>query len=75
MVARMAEPSEPNVEAREHLLGVLGEFVARGGAAPLLLPPVAPGEDAFPEPWAATRSGVALLLRRLAWHADLGSAS
>jgi len=31
----MAEPSDPDVEAREHLLDVLGEFVARGGAAPL----------------------------------------
>jgi len=53
------------------LLDVLALFVAKGGAAPLLLPPVEPGEQAFPEPWAPTRSGVALLLRRLAWHAGL----
>jgi hypothetical protein len=67
----MAEPSEPDVETRDHVLDVLGEFVARGGAGPLLLPPVEPGAAAFPDPWAATRAGAALLLRRLAWHAGL----
>jgi hypothetical protein len=56
---------------REHLLGVLADFVARGGAAPFLLPPVAPGAAAFPEPWAPTRAGVQLLLQRLAWHAGI----
>jgi hypothetical protein len=66
-----SEPSEPDATTREHLLDVLGEFVARGTAAPLLLPPIEPGEKAFPDPWAATRSGIALLLRRLAWHANL----
>ncbi|MGE0549165.1 MAG: hypothetical protein AB7R00_18990 [Kofleriaceae bacterium] len=62
---------EPTAETREHLLDVLGEFVARGGAASLLAPPIEPGEAAFPDPWAPTRSGVQLLLRRLAWHAGL----
>jgi len=70
----MGEPSEPDVETREHLLDVLGEFVALAGAGPLLLPPVEPGEAAFPDPWAATRAGIALLLRRLAWHAGLDRA-
>lgn len=70
----MAEPSEPDVESREHLLDVLGEFVSRAGARPLLLPPVVPGEAAFPDPWGTTRAGVALLLRRLAWHAGLDRA-
>ena len=67
----MAPPSIPDAATREHLLDVLGEYVARGGAASLLLPPVAPGESAFPEPWAPTKAGVTLLLRRLAWHANL----
>lgn len=62
---------EPDAETAEYLLNVLGEFVARAGAGPLLRPPVEPGEAPFPEPWAATRAGVALLLRRLAWHAGL----
>jgi hypothetical protein len=70
----MAEPSEPDIETREQLLDVLGEFVARAGTGPLLLPPVEPGEAAFPDPWAATRAGAALLLRRLAWHAGLDRA-
>jgi len=67
----VAEPGAPDSETREHLLDVLAELVARGGAAPLLLPPVAPGDAAFPDRWAPTRPGVALLLRRLAWHAGL----
>jgi hypothetical protein len=70
----MGEPSEPDSETREYLLDVLGELVSRGGAKPLLLPPVAPGETEFPDPWAETRAGVALQLRRLAWHAGLGRA-
>ena len=45
------------------------DFVARGGAASLMLPPVKPGGAAFPEPWKPTRGGVEALLRRLAWHA------
>ena len=66
---------EPVVDGEtcEHLLDVLGEFVARAGAEALLLPPVEPGEAAFPEPWAETRAGVTLLLRRLAWHAGIAS--
>ncbi len=67
----MGEPSQPDRETREQLLGVLAELVAKGGAAPLLLPPVAPGPRAFPEPWAPTAAGVQLLLRRLLWHAGL----
>jgi hypothetical protein len=58
----------PDEERRQTLLQVLGDLVARGGAAPFLLPPVEPGEAAFPEPWQPSRSGVAALLRRLAWH-------
>jgi len=70
----MGEPPDPDVETREHLVDVLGEFVARAGAGPLLLPPVEPGKAAFPDPWAATRAGSSLLLRRLAWHAGLDRA-
>jgi hypothetical protein len=62
---------EPDAETRDHLLDVLGEYVARSGPAALLAPPVAPGDAAFPEPWAPTPSGVTLLMRRLAWHAGL----
>jgi hypothetical protein len=69
---RMANRAEselvPDKERREKLLGTLGELIGRGGAAPFLSPPVAPGEAAFPEPWQPSRSGVAALLRRLAWH-------
>jgi hypothetical protein len=53
------------------LLRVLGELVARGGTASLMLPPVAPGDAAFPEPWAASAIGVQRLLRRLLWHAAI----
>lgn len=66
----MGEPAQPDAETREHLLGVLAEFVTRTGAQPLLCEPVVPGEANFPEPWAPTRAGVQLLLRRLAWHAS-----
>ncbi|MGE5183523.1 MAG: zinc ribbon domain-containing protein [Acidobacteriota bacterium] len=67
----MAEPAAPDAETREQLLGVVAEYVARAGAEPLLLAPVAPGPAAFPEPWAPTRAGIVLLLQRLAWHAGL----
>ena len=67
----MVEPTQPDADTREHLLGVLGDLIARAGAAPFLLPPVAPGPDAFPDPWAPTRAGVQLLLRRLLWHAGI----
>ncbi|HUJ58486.1 MAG TPA: hypothetical protein VLX92_08340, partial [Kofleriaceae bacterium] len=67
----MAEPHAPDAETREQLLDTLAELIARGGAGPLVLPPVEPGAAAFPEPWAPTRSGIALLLRRLMWHAGL----
>ena len=60
----MGEPSQPDRETREQLLGVLAEFVAKGGVASLLLPPLAPGPDAFPEPWAPTAAGVQVLLGR-----------
>jgi hypothetical protein len=62
-------PSTPDEERRVRLLSVTAEFVARGGAASLMLPPVKPGGAAFPEPWKPTRGGVGALLRRLAWHA------
>ena len=62
-------PSVPDEERRERLLSVTAEFVARGGAASLMLPPVKPGGAAFPEPWKPTRGGVEALLRRLVWHA------
>lgn len=67
----MSEPSQPDRETRERLLGVLAEFVAKSGAAPLLVPPVAPGAGAFPERWAPTTAGIRLLVRRLLWHANL----
>ena len=66
----MATPAKPDTETREHLLDVLADFVSRTGVAPLLVEPVVPGEKNFPEPWAPTRAGVQLLLRRLAWHAS-----
>ncbi|CAN5908974.1 hypothetical protein BH11MYX3_BH11MYX3_49350 [soil metagenome] len=62
-------PQTPGSERREHVLAVLADLVARGGARALLAPPVIPGANAFPEPWRATRGGVRALLRRLAWHA------
>jgi hypothetical protein len=62
-------PSTPDPSRREQLLGVMADLVARGGAGPLLLPPVRPGSAAFPEPWKPTCAGVQALLRRLAWHA------
>src|SRR5260221_14776568 len=66
----MADPEVPDVETREKLLVALAELVAQG-AAPFLTPPVVPGAKAVPEPWAPSRSGVALLLRRLATYAGL----
>src|SRR5206468_3541753 len=71
MVVYVAEPTAPDAETREQLLGVIAELVARGGAARLLMPPVAPGDAAFPDPWAPTCGGVTLLLRRLLWHAGI----
>jgi hypothetical protein len=65
----MPRPISPDTETREHLLNVLAELIARSGAATFLLPPVEPGGERFPEPWAPTKPGVALLLRRLLWHA------
>ncbi len=67
----MPVPAKPPAHVRDRLLVQLGELVARGGAAQFLLPPVAPGSEAFPEPWAPTKVGVQLLLRRLAWHAGI----
>lgn len=68
MANRVESELVPEKARREQLLGVLAELVSRGSAAPFLLPPVVPGEAAFPEPWQPSRSGVAALLRRLAWH-------
>lgn len=67
----MALPKSPDAEAREHVLSVLGDFIARSGADRFLLPPIAPGPENFPEPWAPSKAGIALLLRRLLWHADI----
>jgi hypothetical protein len=67
----VAEPTQPDSETREHLLDVLADLVARNGAGPLLAPPVVPGEEAFPDAWAPSRAGVAVLLRRLLWHAAI----
>lgn len=50
---------------------MLADLIARGGPASFLLPPVVPGEAAFPDKWAPSKVGVQLLLRRLAWHAGL----
>jgi hypothetical protein len=69
MMMAVDELEAPHIERREQLLAILDELVARGGAGPLLAPPVVPGPAAFPEPWRATRGGVTALLRRLAWHA------
>ena len=65
------QPDLPDADTREQLLGVLAELVAKSGPAPLLLPPVVPGDAAFPDRWAPTKSGVQVLLRRLAWHAGV----
>ena len=65
----MSKAGRISAARRDELLGVLGEYVARGGAGPMLAPPVMPGVDAFPEAWRPTRGGVRAVLRRLAWHA------
>ena len=70
----MASPVEPDLATRERLLGVIAELIARGGAERFLMAPVAPGPQMFPEPWAPTKMGVTLLLRRLAAHAGLDRA-
>ena len=71
----MGQPAQPDAETREHLLDVLADFICADWRAPLLCEPVVPGEPNFPEPWAPTRAGVQLLLRRLAWHASAVRAS
>jgi hypothetical protein len=65
----MSEPQTPDAATREHLLAVLAQLVAVAGPGPLLLAPVSADGAAFPDPWAASSSGVELLLRRLVWHA------
>jgi len=70
----MGEPTQPDRETREQLLGVLAELIAKGGAERFMLPPVAPGGVSFPEPWAPTTAGVRQLLRRLLWHAGIDRA-
>lgn len=64
-------PDKGGPASRERALGILGELIARGGAAAFLLPPVIPGEQAFPDAWAPSKVGVQLLLRRLAWYAGI----
>ncbi len=70
-VRRMGTPRQPDSETRERLLGVIAELIAKCGARPFLLRPVAPGRAAFPEAWAPTSAGVQLLLRRLMWYAGV----
>ena len=67
----MGEPEAPDLATRDKLLAVLADLISRGGPAPFLLTPVAPGRTMFPEPWAASKSGLHLVLRRLAMHAGL----
>jgi hypothetical protein len=77
----MGEPSKPDRESRERLLGILAELIAKDSGlgaqgahvalARFLMPPVAPGVDSFPEPWAPTRAGVQLLMRRHMAHAGI----
>jgi len=57
--------------AREKALEMLAELIAEGGAKAFLLPPVIPGEEAFPDPWAHSAAAVKLLIRRLAWYAAI----
>lgn len=64
-------PDTGGPASRERALTILGELIARGGAAAFLLPPVLPGEQAFPDAWAPSKVGVQLLLRRLAWYAGI----
>jgi hypothetical protein len=64
-------PAAPSAEERAELLDILGELVAAGGPERLLLPPVTPGDEDFPEPWTPTPFGVATLLRRLFAHAQV----
>lgn len=63
------DPEIPAPDRREQLLDVLAAYVAQGGAASLLAPPVVPGRGAFPDVWEPTARGLETLLRRLAWHA------
>ena len=67
----MAVPSTPDASRREQLLSILAELVASGGGPALLGAPIEPAGGAFPDRWRPTRTGVTLLLRRLAWHAAL----
>lgn len=67
----MAVPGAPDAGTREHVLAQLAELIARAGHVRFLRPPVAPGAQAFPDPWAQTPAGVQVLVRRLAWHAGL----
>jgi hypothetical protein len=67
----MALPPVPDAETREHVLDVLADFIVRAGAARFLRVPVTPGVETFPDPWVPTPMGVQLLVRRLAWHAEL----
>jgi hypothetical protein len=68
---KMAEPSAPDAGTREQVVAQLTDLIARAGSKRFLRAPVAPGARAFPDPWAQTPAGVQVLLRRLAWHADL----
>ena len=70
----MSEPEAPDPATRERLLGVLADLISRTGAERFLAAPVVPGTQMFPDPWAKSKSGVALLLRRLSAHAGFDRA-
>lgn len=61
----------PDQGTRDSIIAQLADLIARGGPERFLREPVAPGEAQFPDPWAPSASGVQLLLRRLADHAQL----
>ncbi|MFT3699605.1 MAG: zinc ribbon domain-containing protein [Kofleriaceae bacterium] len=67
----MATPQTPDAGTRDNIIAQLADLISRGGAERFLRTPVAPGEQMFPDLWAPSLSGVQLLLRRLAAHAEL----
>src|SRR5256885_1031009 len=53
----MDVPAVPDAPTRGRLLAWLAEYVASGGAGPLLAPPIAPARAAFPERLRPTGAG------------------
>ncbi len=68
----MATPDAPDLAARDSILAQLADLIAKAGVERFMRAPVQPGPEWFPDPWAPTLSGIQLLLRRLAMHAELG---